>query len=101
MMTTLSRRQFLVAASLGVAVSTTSLLDTSTTTSTHMIAAVDAPVRQWAAADAPLLVRAARGSLAVEMDRIETASGVWLAVTDLAGRLLGWSPAGAWRLSQT
>jgi hypothetical protein len=100
-MTTLSRRQFLVAVSLGVVVSATNLLDTSMTTRTHMIAAVDAPVRQWAAADAPLLMRTARGSLAVELDRIETGSGVWIAVTDLAGRLLGWSPAGAWRLSQT
>lgn len=101
MMTTLSRRQFLVAASLGVAVSATNLLDTSLAFNAHLIAAVDAPIRQWAAADAPLLMRAARGSLAVELDRIETGSGVWIAVTDSAGRLLGWSPAGAWRLSQT
>jgi hypothetical protein len=100
-MTKLSRRQFLIAASLGVVVSATNLLDTSMMTNSHMIAAVDAPVRQWAAADAPLLIRISKGSIAVELDRIETTGGIWIAITDSAGRLLGWSPAGAWLVSQT
>lgn len=64
--------------------------------STMWIARVDAPARQWCAADAPLLARLPAGSAAHLLDRLETPNGAWLALADTTGALIGWSPAGAW-----
>ncbi len=100
-MNKLSRRQFLIGASLGIAAGTALHFAAPMTPSQHRIAAADAPVRSWAAADAPLIARASQGQTAFEVDRIETVSGAWIAVADSAGSIIGWSPAGAWRLSKT
>lgn len=100
-MNKLSRRQFLTAAGLGIAAGAAPYFAARTPPSQHWIAAADAPIRQWGAADAPLVARVLQGQTAVEVDRIETDGGAWMAVADSAGNRIGWSPAGAWRLSET
>jgi hypothetical protein len=100
-MNKLSRRQLLIGASLGLAASAVPHFAARTTASQERTAAADAPIRQWGAADAPLIARVLQGQTAVEVDRIETGGGGWIAVADSAGNMIGWSPAGAWRLSET
>ncbi|PJF27136.1 MAG: hypothetical protein CUN53_05185 [Phototrophicales bacterium] len=97
-MKTISRRQFLMAVCLSAAASH---FAARTAHSRYWIAAADAPIRQWGAADAPLIARVSQGQTAVEVDRIETDGGRWIAVADSSGNRIGWSPAGAWRLSET
>jgi len=63
-----------------------------------VIAAFAAPVRRYAAASAPLIMRVEAGAIMRGMDRIDTGDGgEWIAVSDDTGMLIGWSPAPAWR----
>jgi hypothetical protein len=93
----ISRREFLMMAGLSMAVGAALHRAAPASPDHTWTALADAPIRQWAAAAAPLIARASRGQTGIILDRIETEGGTWLAVADAAGDIIGWSPAGAWR----
>jgi hypothetical protein len=63
-----------------------------------MIAVFAAPIRRYAAASTPLIARADMGTRCYRLDILDTGlGGVWIALADETGALIGWSPAAAWR----
>lgn len=55
-----------------------------------------AAVRQWCAADAPLITRIGNGGVLQVIDQL-TGTPHWYGVADERGELLGWSQASAWQ----